>query len=136
MMLGSRLVPFSGTSSKSVRGFSTAVKLYRGDSTSVFFNLAFEEWLLEEKPKEPVLFLWRNSPCINIGRHQNPWKECRLSVMDQEGCQLVRRYSGGGAVFQDLGCTTFTFLNPANESSIDRNFDILEKAFEKIGAPC
>ena len=111
----------------------TTVTIYRGDKTSVFFNLAFEEYLLEQKPENPILFLWRNDPTINIGRHQNPWKECRLNVMESEGCSLVRRYSGGGAIFQDLGQSTFTFINKASDASWDRNFNILEKALGGLG---
>ena len=109
---------------------------------SIFSNLAFEEYLISRKlsgDQSPVLFLWRNRPTITIGRHQNPWRECNLSALESHGVSLARRYSGGGAVFQDLGCTTFTFLHglrpgelPSDER-LGRNFQVIVEALKKLG---
>lgn len=81
----------------------------------------------------PLLYLWRPSPVVTIGRHQNPWKECVLAKMEAEGVALVRRRTGGGAVFQDPGCSVFTFLAPSELFSIDRNFDIVLRALKRVG---
>ena len=105
---------------------------------TIFSNLAFEEYLIEHANPAPTLFLWRNKPTVTIGRHQNPWKECNLSLMESSGISLARRYSGGGAVFQDLGCTTFTFLNRIDtaesaKSLIDSNFEMVCRALSSLG---
>lgn len=81
----------------------------------------------------PLMYLWRPAPVITIGRHQNPWKECILSQLEADGVKLARRRSGGGAVFQDLGCSVFTFIAPSESFSIDRNFDVVLGALQRLG---
>lgn len=81
----------------------------------------------------PLMYLWRPSPVITIGRHQNPWKECILSQLEADGVKLARRRSGGGAVFQDLGCSVFTFIAPSDKFSIDQNFDVVLGALKRLG---
>lgn len=81
----------------------------------------------------PLMYLWRPAPVVTIGRHQNPWKECKLGQLEEDGVALVRRRSGGGCVFQDLGCSVFTFLAPSGEFSIDRNLDIVLGALRRCG---
>ncbi|MCA0422272.1 MAG: lipoate--protein ligase LplA, partial [Proteobacteria bacterium] len=75
-------------------------------------NLATEEYIFNHlDAARPILFLWRNGPTVVIGKHQNPWKECKVAEMEAQGVTLARRRSGGGAVYQDLGNSIFTFLN-------------------------
>jgi len=74
-----------------------------------FHNLAIEDALLDRG--DPVLFLYVNGPCVVIGKHQNPWRECDLEAMAADGVPLVRRVSGGGAVYNDeqnLNIAVFT----------------------------
>ncbi|PFH37322.1 lipoyltransferase and lipoate-protein ligase subfamily protein [Besnoitia besnoiti] len=79
----------------------------------------------------PLLFLWRNDKTIVIGRHQNAWRECNIQKMEEDGVTLARRYTGGGAVYQDLGNTCFTFLDPLALHSKERNNNIILRALEK-----
>ena len=107
---------------------------------SIYANLAVEEAIIAKEDIVPHLFLWRNSPTVTIGRHQNPWKECNLNVMDDRGVSLARRYSGGGAVYQDMGCTTFTFVNKISNTDvpsriIDSNFEMLVGSLSALGLP-
>lgn len=82
---------------------------------------------------QPVIFLWRNSPTVVIGRHQNPWKECKVTDMEKAGVTLARRRSGGGAVYQDFGNSIFTFLSSKTDYSTERNFGLLQKAIDSLG---
>lgn len=103
-------------------------------STDPWFNLATEEWIFRDMdPSVQTLFIWRNHDTVVIGRNQNPWAECNLTSMETEGVRLARRTTGGGAVFQDLGNTCFTFLSPRNEYSRSRNLDIVLRALSRFG---
>jgi lipoate---protein ligase len=68
-----------------------------------------------------------------VGRNQNPWKECHIQNMERDGVHLARRRSGGGAVYQDLGNTNFTFLSPRSGYSKERNMGIIIHALKKLG---
>ncbi|CAF4412993.1 unnamed protein product [Rotaria sp. Silwood2] len=115
-------------------------RIIYSSSTNIWFNLATEEWLSNTiKPNEHILFLWQNDKCVIIGRNQNPWKECFLDRMDNDGVLLARRRSGGGAVYQDLGNTCFTFLVSQANHQLDKNLnskillDALQSSFNIQG---
>ena len=108
--------------------------VFVSDETNIHFNLALEKYLIEElDPKSTILFLWRNSPVVVIGRYQNPWEECRLSAMEDNNVVLARRCSGGGAVYQDLGNICFTIISPVNEGDKARNFKVVVEALDMMG---
>ena len=50
-------------------------------------------------PKEPLLLLYRDEPCVVIGRNQNPWKEVNMEAARRAGVPWIRRRSGGGTVY-------------------------------------
>lgn len=111
-----------------------SIKIYSAEHNDPWFNLATEDWLYKNASEgEHLLFLWRNQPCIVIGRFQNPWSECNLEAMERDGVLLARRQSGGGAVYHDLGNTNFTLISPADDYDIERNFEIIIKALKKFG---
>ena len=75
------------------------------------FNLALEEYVFECMPRDNAYFLtWRNDNAIIIGRHQNTAAEINEQFVKEKGIQVVRRLSGGGAVYHDLGNLNFTFI--------------------------
>ncbi|HRY31965.1 MAG TPA: lipoate--protein ligase [Bacteroidales bacterium] len=78
-------------------------------SNDAYFNLATEEYLLKEF-KEDFFTLWRNEPSIIVGKHQNALAEINLDFVRQNNIKVVRRLSGGGTVFHDLGNLNFTFI--------------------------
>ncbi len=89
------------------------MRLYVSREDDPFFHLAVEEWLLRELPAgEEAWFLYRNRPCVVVGRFQNPWKECDLGWMGEQGYPLVRRPSGGGTVWHDPGNVNFCRVGP------------------------
>lgn len=98
-----------------------------------YLNLAIEDHIFNDMdPRQHILFLWRNSDCVIIGRNQNPWVECNVQKLKEDNVKLVRRHSGGGAVFQDLGNSIFTFMSPKAEYSKDKNFQIIINALNKF----
>jgi len=110
------------------------VRVLVSQTTDPFFNIATEEWLFRTGDiSVPTLYLWRNEPTVVIGRCQNPWKECNIQKMKAEGVHLTRRYSGGGAVYQDLGNTNFTFLTSMDNHDKERNSGIIIRALSKFG---
>lgn len=74
------------------------------------FNLAAEEYLLKEFT-EDVFMLWRNGPSIIVGKHQNTLAEINTDYVRDNHIEVVRRLTGGGAVFHDLGNLNFTFIS-------------------------
>ena len=74
------------------------------------FNLAAEEWLLRNSP-EDIFMLWRNAPAVIVGRHQNTAAEIDRDFVRERGIAVIRRITGGGAVFHDLGNVNFSFVH-------------------------
>ena len=99
-----------------------------------FINLALEASLLHLwQPKRPWLFLWRNRPCIVIGRFQNPWLECRMDILSRNHIPLVRRTSGGGCVYHDHGNLCFSFFNHNWDQAKEKNLDFIITSLAELG---
>ena len=80
-------------------------------TTDPTFNLALEEYVFEKMPRDKEYFLtWRNDNAIIIGRHQNTAAEINEEFVKEKNIKVVRRLSGGGAVYHDLGNLNFTFI--------------------------
>lgn len=101
-------------------------KVYISTSTDPCVNLALEEMLFEKVTDDlKVLFLWQNEKTVVIGQNQNPWKECNLDYLKKIGGTLVRRKSGGGAVYHDLGNLNFTFLSKHHQDTVVENLGLI-----------
>jgi|SRR5665647_1648683 len=74
-----------------------------------YFNLALEEYLLKNSTHE-FLMLWQNSACIVIGKNQSTLLEINVDYVKDHNITVVRRLTGGGAVYHDLGNVNYTFI--------------------------
>jgi len=95
-------------------------------SSDPFFNLALEEYLLKQK-REEYLLLYVNSPSVIIGKHQSAHRETNTEFITANNIPVIRRISGGGAVYHDFGNVNFTFIA---QSTTGRQVD-----FRKYTAP-
>lgn len=107
---------------------------YLSDSIEPYHNLAVEQQLLERLPADScILYLWQNSDCIVIGRNQNPWSECATALLRNDNIPIVRRYSGGGAVYHDLGNLNYTFITSNKNYDPEKHASVIVCACQKIG---
>jgi lipoate---protein ligase len=75
-------------------------------------NLALEEALVRAVPPVPVLRIWQNSACVVLGRGQSLHREANVAACAAAGVAILRRASGGGAVYHDLGNLNITLVVP------------------------
>jgi lipoate---protein ligase len=108
--------------------------IYLSHSNDPFSNLALEHHLFQTT-HFPALFLYQNSPSVIIGRAQNPWVECDMRFLQEQNIPLLRRQSGGGTVFHDLGNLNFTFFVDKNNYDKSKNLALIIKALAKLQAP-
>jgi lipoate---protein ligase len=110
------------------------IKYIISNNYDPYYNLALEEYLLSNvKAGECILYLWQNEKTVVIGKNQNPFKECKIKELTDEGGRLVRRLSGGGAVFHDFGNLNFTFLVQKKDYDLQKQLAVIIKAVSAFG---
>ena len=105
-------------------------------STDPMFNLALEEYAFQKlDPGEEYFMLWQNRPSVIIGKHQNAQQEVNLSYAKLHHIPVVRRLSGGGAVYHDMDNLNFTFIvqGMVQELSMERFAGPLLAACRRFG---
>ncbi|MBQ2945732.1 MAG: lipoate--protein ligase [Clostridia bacterium] len=90
--------------------------LIKGISENAYFNLASEEYLADNF-SEDIFYLWQNDNAVIIGKNQNAYSEIDLSYAEAHGIKVVRRLTGGGAVFHDNGNLNYTVIEKNDEES-------------------
>ena len=88
-------------------------------STDPYYNLAFEEYIFTVFREEDVFLLWRNRPCVVVGSCQNICREVKIWALRQRGIPVLRRISGGGAVYHDPGNVNYSLMTRQEESGAD-----------------
>lgn len=106
-------------------------------STDAEFNLALEQFVFEEMDRGKEYFmLWQNANAIIIGKNQNTVEEINRKYVEDHGIQVVRRLSGGGAVYHDMGNLNFTFIVDGEDAA---NMDLhafcqpIARALQQLG---
>ena len=108
------------------------------ESNDIRMNLATEEYLMNHADiSEPLFLVYIQSPCVIIGRNQNAYEELDLNYLRKNHITLTRRISGGGAVFDDLGNMSFSFVKKRDEVQFGDYQNVTEptlSALHKMGA--
>ena len=110
--------------------------VFISQSSDIFTNLALEDWLYRnfDFTNHHILLLWRNSPTVVIGRHQNPWLEANTTLLAENGIKIARRNSGGGTVYHDEGNLNMTFFTPRECYNRKNNLEVISRAlFREYG---
>lgn len=95
------------------------MKYIKTDWKIPFYNMAFEEYLLNEMPQEDYVFFYIHQPSIIVGKHQNTIEEINKEYVDESGVIVSRRLSGGGAVYHDEGNLNFSFVLQAGKEDVN-----------------
>lgn len=91
----------------------------KSPSNDAYFNIAAEEFLLKNK-SEDIFLIYKNNPAIIVGKHQNTIAEINKPFVEANNIKVVRRMTGGGAVYHDEGNLNFSFhVNSRNEDIVD-----------------
>lgn len=102
--------------------------------TDAYMNLARDEFFLNcMRAGNMILYLYVNGNAVIIGRNQNPYRECNLNQLDADGVQLVRRVSGGGAVYHDAGNLNFSFICPEDLYDEAEQTGVIMNALTRLG---
>lgn len=115
-----------------------AMVYFETDSTDPCFNLAFEEYLLKNKTNHNILMLWQNEKAIVVGLNQNTAEEINAPFVEEHSITVVRRTTGGGAVYHDLGNLNYSFitcLGDAESMCIEQFSLPVCKALASMGVP-
>ncbi len=99
-------------------------------SVNPYFNIAVEEYLLKNFDCN-CFMLWQNTPSLIVGKHQNTLAEINLNFVEKNDIKVVRRISGGGTVYHDLGNLNFTFVTNHNNNQII-NFDLYLSPIKEV----
>lgn len=104
------------------------------ESNDGWRNLAADEYFLNHIGKDEILLhIYINAPAVIIGKNQNAWRECNLKAMEADGVKLVRRISGGGAVYHDLGNVNFSFIAHRDIYDVSRQMNVILRSVRELG---
>ena len=116
------------------------MKYIKNSSNDPRYNLAFEEYCFKHLSREEdYVILWINGPAIIVGKNQNTIEEVNSDYVEENNIKVVRRITGGGAVYHDLGNLNFSIITSATGSErIDfKKYNIpIVKSLEKLGLNC
>ena len=101
-----------------------------------FYNQAFEEYVFHTFREDDVFLLWQNSPAVIVGSFQNICREVHVETLRRLGIPVVRRMSGGGTVYHDLGNVNYTYISRQDGMvDYDRCLQPVINALNDIGVP-
>ncbi len=111
-------------------------KIYLSKENNPYYNVAAEHQLLLEADENTSLFLWQNKAAVIFGRNQNIFAETDTEYLNENKISPVRRFSGGGAVFQDLGNVNFTFITKEKNADTQKYLSVIKNAVASFDINC
>lgn len=114
------------------------MRYIKNNSTDPYYNMAFDEFCLEQLSIEsPVFYLWQNRPSVIMGANQEVHTEVNLDYLKDNDIALVRRVTGGGSVYHDLGNLNYTIVG--NSDNLERDYPEYTRyilhALQQLGIP-
>ena len=107
----------------------------RNVSHDPFYNQAFEEYVYQTYLDDDIFLLWQNAPAVVVGSYQNICREVHVEALRQRGIPVVRRISGGGTVYHDLGNVNYTYIVRAGALDYDAVLSPVIAALNASGVP-
>lgn len=108
-------------------------QIFISQSLNPYFNVALEKKIMRNHQQGVALLLWQNKPSVFIGRNQNIYAECRIDYLKKYDVLPVRRYSGGGTVYQDEGNLNFSFICSENQFDEEKYKIMINHALWSLG---
>ena len=103
------------------------------NSTDPAYNLAFEEYVMKNHKNGNFLILWQNKNAVIVGRNQNTLAEINREFVDAHHIRVIRRNTGGGAVYHDMGNLNYSFITDDREQSSDAFTGPVVQALRSLG---
>ena len=117
-------------------GEGSRMLTFINESTDPFYNQAFEEYVFENFAEDDVFYLWQNRPAIVVGCYQNICREVNVHALRRRGVPVVRRMTGGGTVYHDLGNVNYScMLRADGPLDYDHFLDPVIAALNRMGVP-
>ena len=110
------------------------LKVVISNQYNPFLNRAVEQYLTDHQEEDTVtMYLWKNERTVVIGYNQNPYSECNVQLLLDERGHLMRRGTGGGAVYHDLGNINFSFIADKSLYDVKKQLSVVQDALLAYG---
>lgn len=109
------------------------IQIITSNQTNPYWNVALENYLVAQCDDCVTLYLWKNRRTVVVGQNQNPFAECNVDTLLADGGYLMRRSTGGGAVYHDDGNINFSFVAPAERYDQNKQFQVICRALAAYG---
>ena len=104
------------------------------DQHNPFLNRAVEQYLTDNQEENTItMYLWKNQRTVVIGYNQNPYSECKVQLLLDDGGHRMRRGTGGGAVYHELGNINFSFVADKKLYDVKKQLSVIQNALLSYG---